>query len=110
MAPIVGQQTTLRKSNVSATGPRVDLLEARAAAGECDVVARAGVFAGWLYQPATKNWKANITGVPAIPDALLRAFALIDDDFAVTFTAVPPGNGVRVALDRDMDGKLDGDF
>ena len=28
---------------------------------------------------------------------------------AVTFTAVPPGNGRRIGIDRDLDGVLDGD-
>jgi hypothetical protein len=28
---------------------------------------------------------------------------------ALTFTAVPPGSGVRIGLDRDLDGVLDGD-
>jgi hypothetical protein len=110
LAPIVGQQVTLRKDLASVTGPRVDLLEQRAAAGECDVVARAGVFAGWLYQPATNTWRTNVSWLPPIPDALLRKAALFDEDAAITFTAVPPGNGIRLALDRDMDGRLDGDL
>ncbi len=32
IAPIVGQQITLTKTNASAVGPRIDLLQARAAA------------------------------------------------------------------------------
>jgi len=110
MAPIVGQQVTLGKDDASVAAPRLDLLEARAAAGECEVVARAGAFSGWLYQPASNTWKSNISRLPAVPDALLRRLAQFDEHFAITFTAVPPGNGVRVALDRDMDGKLDGDI
>src|SRR5262249_14536105 len=50
MAPIVGQQITLTSSNRGTAGPRIDLLEARAAAGECDVVAKGalgGVARGW---------------------------------------------------------------
>jgi hypothetical protein len=27
----------------------------------------------------------------------------------LTYTCVPPGSGVRVALDRDLDGRFDGD-
>jgi DNA-binding beta-propeller fold protein YncE len=110
LAPIVGQQVTLRRNLASVAGPRVDLLEQRAAAGECDLVARAGVFAGWLYQPATKTWKANVSWLPPIADAFLRKAAVFDDDAAITFTAVPVGNGIRLALDRDMNGRLDGDF
>jgi YVTN family beta-propeller protein len=111
LAPIVGQQVTLRQDNAAVAGARLDLLEARAAAGECDVVARLGAAAGWLYNPASGTWTANRHGVPAAADALLRALASFDRDaFAVTFTAVPPGNGVRVALDRDMDGRYDSDL
>ncbi len=32
IAPIVGQQITLTKTNAAAVGPRIDLLQARAAA------------------------------------------------------------------------------
>jgi hypothetical protein len=28
---------------------------------------------------------------------------------ALTFTCTPPGSGVRIGLDRDMDGFMDGD-
>ncbi len=110
LAPIVGQQVTLRKDGATVAATRLDLLEKRAAAGECDVVAHAGALAGWLYQPSSKTWKANVSHLPAIPDALLRGLAQLDNDLGVTFTAVPQGNGVRLALDRDMDGRLDGDL
>ena len=39
-------------------------------------------------------------------DAALRELAKVG---AITFTAVPPGSGVRIGLDRDSDGVLDGD-
>ena len=31
------------------------------------------------------------------------------DKSTATLTCVPPGNGVRIALDRDEDGYFDGD-
>src|SRR5262249_27615887 len=54
LAPVVGQQVTLRSDNAAAAGPRIDLLVARArtpfvskvvgaGAMECDLVARAVV-------------------------------------------------------------------
>src|SRR5262249_26337888 len=39
MKPIVGQQVTLTASNAASAGARIDLLEAQAAAGACDLVA-----------------------------------------------------------------------
>ncbi|HZS41832.1 MAG TPA: hypothetical protein VFF06_33615, partial [Polyangia bacterium] len=108
MAPIVGQQVTLSWSDRATANPRIDLLEARAKAGECDLVAK-GVFAGrevgLLYNNGA--WQLNRSSVPPLPDGLVRALAF--DDLTITFTAVPPGSGPRIALDRDGDGWADGD-
>ena len=40
LAPIVGQQITLTSTNAAVAGPRINLLESRAAAGECDLVVK----------------------------------------------------------------------
>ncbi|MCL7421583.1 MAG: beta-propeller fold lactonase family protein [Methylobacter sp.] len=48
LAPIVGQQATLTKSNAAVAGPRIDLLMARADMDECDLVAK-NRFGGFLY-------------------------------------------------------------
>ena len=45
LAPIVGQQITRTSDQRRAVDPRIDAPEARADAGECDVVAK-GVFGG----------------------------------------------------------------
>jgi hypothetical protein len=46
-------------------------------------------------------------GAATLSSAALRASALAP--FAeVTFTCVPPGSGLRVGIDRDLDGTLDG--
>ncbi len=45
---------------------------------------------------------------PPIDEAWLRTIGTIGGR-ALTFTCVPPGEGVRVALDRDQDGYFDGD-
>ncbi len=103
LAPIVGQQVTLASSGGAATTARVDLLEARAAAGECELVAHVGggvLALGYLYDGNGK-YTPDKAGQPAVPSALLRLLALIDP---ITYTCVPPGNGVRLGLDRDGDG------
>ncbi len=119
LAPIVGQQVTLSADNAAAVGPRIELLRARARAPftskllgpdvtECDLVAKVRVgerVRGYLMQ-ADGSWLPDDGGA-ALPDAELRALAATAGQ-EVTFTAVPPGSGVRVGHDRDLDGTLDG--
>lgn len=109
MAPIVGQQITLSGSNGWAVGPRIDLLKARASAGECDLVAhgwRQGKMHGYLWQGGV--FLADQAQMPALSDAMLRLLGHLPMH-ELTYTCVPPGSGQRVGLDRDLDGTLDGD-
>ena len=111
LMPIVGQQMTLTAFNAATAGPRIDLLEAQAATGACDLVAKSGsiggVDAGFLY--GSGSWQPSSMRLPAISDAALRALVMRHALPSLTFTCVPPGEGVRVALDRDGDGYADGD-
>jgi DNA-binding beta-propeller fold protein YncE len=106
MKPIVGQQVTLNGANAATAGARVSLLESQAAAGNCDLVAKAistlGVEGGYLYQNGA--FQPASTRLPPVSDANLRKIANV---IPVTFTCLPPGEGVRVALDRDGDGWAD---
>lgn len=109
MAPIVGQQVTLTSSNGGVAGPRIDLLKARATAGECDLVVhgqRYGELRGYLYKNGVfltdSAYSASLT------DTQLRARASIAQQ-ELTYTCVPPGSGRRVGIDRDLDGTLDAD-
>jgi hypothetical protein len=109
LAPVVGQQVTLTAWNGSVVGPRISLLETRAAVGECDLVVRSrflGQDRGWLFDAAAGNFRGDRTAEPALSDQTLRWLAF---GGAMTFTCVPPGSGVRVALDRDGDRFADGD-
>jgi DNA-binding beta-propeller fold protein YncE len=109
LAPIVGQQATLSAASGSDVQARIDLLEARAAAGECDLVAKGMVFGipvAFLYTPASGTFQPNRAHARSATDQAVRALAQAG---AITFTAVPPGSGVRIGLDRDLDGVLDGD-
>jgi DNA-binding beta-propeller fold protein YncE len=120
LAPIVGQQITLTNTNASAVGSRIDLLIARARAPfaskilggqtyEADLVAKVAVggrVRGYLYDRTAGTWKPD-NGTANITTAALRALASTAGQ-EVTFTAVPPGSGLRIALDRNLDGRLDG--
>jgi len=122
LPPITGQQVTIHGVADSAVDARLGLLIARAHAAfeskllgtgarECDLVARgtlAGEKRGWLYQPATANFRADRAADAARTLAELREQAAATEQ-EVTFTCVPYGSGERIALDRDLDGTLDGD-
>jgi hypothetical protein len=109
LAPIVGQQITLNNTNSAVVNPRIDLLIARArapfnskvlggAVTECDLVAKVafgGRVHGYLYEVASGTWDPD-DGSPNIADATLRAMAATSGQ-EVTYTAVPPGSGRRIA-------------
>ncbi|MET0285098.1 MAG: hypothetical protein ABW352_11530, partial [Polyangiales bacterium] len=108
LAPIVGQQITLTASNSAHVNPRITLLKQRAFAGECDLVVKVRSGAselGFLYSPLTGLYERDkLLTLPATENQV-RA---LTSDGPVTFTAVPPRSGRRIALDRDSDGIPDG--
>ncbi|MBI3766957.1 MAG: hypothetical protein HY271_00515 [Deltaproteobacteria bacterium] len=107
LAPIVGQQITRNGATVD---PRITLLEQRADAGECDLVAKGrvgGEDRGMLYA-GSGNFITDRVSDPPLTDAAVRGFS----DTAgqeLTFTCVPPGSGVRLGIDHDGDGFGDRD-
>jgi len=111
LAPIVGQQvsaTPTTFADPTVTG-RVNLMIARANAGDCDLVVkgiRAGEARGWLYQPSTGQFESDRATEPLLTEATLRGQAATAGQ-ELTYTAVPPGSGVRIGVDRDEDGFLD---
>jgi hypothetical protein len=109
-APIVGQQITLDGADASVVGPRIDLLIQRADAKESDLIAKAlvaGEETGFLYT-GQGQFTSDRSQLPPFGDAILRLVAT-QLGFPVTYTCVPPGSGVRLGIDRDGDGYLDGD-
>ena len=112
LAPIVGQQVTLTSTNASVAGPRISLMEARAAAAftskvlggtvtECDLVARvaqAGAIKGFVWSPSASTF-TSVDGGGNLSDAALRALAATAGQ-EVTFTCAPPGSGTRIASTR----------
>jgi DNA-binding beta-propeller fold protein YncE len=110
-APVVGQQITLTKTNAATAGPRLTLLEQRAAAGECDLVAKStsilGANGGLLFTGT--DWQPASAALPPISDQAVRGLVAIGLLPPTTFTCVPLGSGQRVAIDRDDDGFADWD-
>jgi hypothetical protein len=105
-APIVGQQVTLTNDNASTARNRIRLFLARAAADECQVIAfNSKTGEGYLYNGSV--FLRDKAGKPPLTDAQLRALA--EDGASITYTCVPKGNGVRLALDRNLNGILNGD-
>ena len=61
---------------------------------------------GYLYKGGL--FKRNRVNKPPLPDLALRLLALLPGQ-ELTYTCVPPGSGLRMGIDRDFDGILDGD-
>jgi DNA-binding beta-propeller fold protein YncE len=110
LAPIVGQQITLTDTNAGVVGGRIDLLIARAAAGECDLTVKgtlAGEQRGWS-RLANGLFQSDRAAETPLVDAALRAQAATAGQ-ELTYTCVAPGEGTRVGVDRDEDGTFDRD-
>jgi hypothetical protein len=109
IAPAVGRQATVAGEPRGEERQLLDLLMVRAAAGDCDLTARAwegNRQRGWLYRDGAYRGDRR-------DEAALDLETLLDryrrSGEPLTFTCAPPGDGLRTALDRDLDGYLDGD-
>jgi DNA-binding beta-propeller fold protein YncE len=121
LAPIVGQQITLRDPNDSNVAARIDLMIQRAmtafdlvdhpGATECDLIVKgtiAGESRGWLMHNVSGMFQSDKTAEAPLSDGDLRALSSTPGQ-ELTYTCVPPGSGVRMGIDRDEDAVLDGD-
>jgi DNA-binding beta-propeller fold protein YncE len=124
LAPIVGQQVTLTDSNSGVAQPRIGLMDTRCGTGfaskilfdlnggavnECDLIAKhqdGSEESGFLYDPAADEYTPD-DGTADITPAALAALAGAPGN-AVTYTAVPPGSGYRMGINRDLDLYDDG--
>ncbi len=110
LKPVVGQQITLTDSNTTTVAPRITLLIDQAQAGDADLVVKGtlnGEARGW-HRSASGLFGSDKAGEAALSDAALRALAQVPGQ-TLTYTAVPPGSGVRIGIDRDEDAVLDND-
>ena len=109
MAPAVGWQLTFTGEPSAGERQLLHLLEIRSAAEECDLTARVWegrAQRGWLYREYA-YYGDRRDEKPIETDALLGRYR--ESGEPITFTCVPPGDGRRSALDRDLNGVLDGD-
>ena len=109
LKPVVGQQISLTSLNSATVTPRVDLLVAQAAIGNCDLVVKgriAGLQRGWVRQ-VDGTFRSDLALDPPKSDTALRALATVPGQ-ELTYSCVPPGSGTRIAIDRDEDAVLDG--
>lgn len=108
-APAVGRQITIAGEPGKEDRQLLHFLEIRSAAEECDLTARVWegkTQRGWLYR--NYAYQADRRGeAPLETDALLGRYRPGREP--ITFTCVPPGDGRRSALDRELNGILDGD-
>ena len=116
LAPVVGQQITLDRHNAAEVGPRVDLLLERSDAAftseilggevtECDLVAKTRWF--WRSKGFVHTGGGEFLSDDGrtVRDEDLRFFSRWAP---VTYTCTPPGSGLRMGVDRDLDDALDG--
>jgi len=118
LAPIIGQQVTIGPDNFgdADVNARITLIDDQAndffesailggVTTECEVIVKTvegGVEKGY-YSQSGGSYIPDDNG-PAISEAVLRAKAdPLGDAQSLTYTAVPPGTGVRMGLDRDED-------
>ena len=104
--PIVGQQVTLNEATFASANARINLLIQRADLGECDLIAMSH-NRGYLYI-GDGMFQSSLSSETPVSDALLRTSSILNKR-EVTYTCTPPGNGVRLALDRDEDGYYNND-
>jgi DNA-binding beta-propeller fold protein YncE len=112
-APAVGYSRTLTSTNVTSVTASNDwsLLETQAAAlTNIDLIAKGtidGIRRGLLYQPSSNTYRPDSTNVTALTRSQLADKIQIGD--TLTIMGVPPGSGMRMGIDRDLDGVLDAD-
>jgi hypothetical protein len=98
LKPIVGQQLSWSRRAGSAERQRLNLLIKQAEQGNADLVADAD---GDGYTLTNGQFLRDDGSRVTLARLLERTSATI------TFTAVPPGEGRRIGIDRDSDGILD---
>ncbi|MFK7895386.1 MAG: YncE family protein [Myxococcota bacterium] len=123
IAPIVGQQVTVGPENFSVVDVNAQLTLIDAMAGtafasrvlggavtQCDVIVKTvdgGVEKGWVSTNGGSYTPDD--GSAPVTEAALRALANpLGQGLTLTYTAVPPGSGPRMGIDRDLDSVLNG--
>jgi YVTN family beta-propeller protein len=111
IAPAVGLQVTISGDNKlsSAVTERVNLLVAQADAGACELIVKGihgGAHRGFVYI-GNGMFRPDRQDESALTLQELRQTADLGSE--LTFTGVPVGDGRRLGIDRNGDGRLDRD-
>ncbi len=107
MKPVVGQQVTINKRSSNKEWTQLQLLMTRADKGDCDLIAKKiknKRERGFLYHDG--KFRTDNTRKPPVNLKKLIKSA----NKTITFTCTPPGSGIRMGIDRNDDGVLDGDI
>jgi hypothetical protein len=112
MAPAVGYTRTVASTNGTSTSISTDwsLLESQAVAGNIDLIVKGtldGHLHGLVYQPGPANYRPDTTNLTTFTKAQL--ITKIQNGDRLSIMGVPPGSGIRMGIDRDENGLLDGD-
>ncbi len=113
MAPAVGYARTVTAANVT-LDPTIAsdwaLLQSQAAAANIDLIIKGtlnGALHGFVYLPASNTYEADSVSIAPYTQAQLISQIAAGDTMSVM--GVPVGSGVRMGIDRNLDGILDGD-
>jgi YVTN family beta-propeller protein len=111
-APAVGYTRTIAATNANATSISNDwsLLENQAGLTNVDFIVRGtidGRSHGLLYQPRLGTYRSDTTNLAVFTRAQL--VAKIQSGDTLNLMGVPPGSGLRMSIDRDLDGVFDAD-
>jgi DNA-binding beta-propeller fold protein YncE len=110
LKPAVGQQVSVASSPPDASvQARLQLLIARAGAGDCDLVVKGvvgGEARGAVYI-GNGLFRSDRASEPLLTTDFL--LGLVASGGGQTYTCVPPGSGLRIGIDRDEDGVFDRD-
>ena len=111
LAPAVGLQVTINGDNKlsAAVGERINLLMAQANVGNCDLVVKGlygGAHRGFVFVGNGMFRPDKQSESPLSLQSLVQAAGSGSE---LTFTGAPVGYGRRLGIDRNGDGKLDGD-
>ena len=112
-APIVGFARTIDSANARKTDATRDLalLIAQAKAGKCDLIVKGALKnrqVGFVFDTGKARFLPDSVRVKSRTLSQLMS-AVQQKHGVLTFSAVPPGTGTRLGIDRDSDGTLDSD-
>jgi YVTN family beta-propeller protein len=112
--PVVGQQLTVTPTNAAQADvtERLNLLVSRAKVTtprpECELVVKGvigGAARGWVHARGSDSFVSDRGDSSSLSSLLSQARSA---NAPLTFTCAPPGNGTRMGIDRNADGKPDG--